>query len=137
MVLAKADPRISALYDKGLVPEELQPFGQDLQDLLLETVDHVLNVTGESRLLENEETMALALENRRPWMAPLNVAQVRLKNWSHTHCFLPSDILCTLNNNGLGQQVAALERYRKGDEEVVDALIISMKGVAAGMQNTG
>jgi len=108
MVLAKADPRISALYDKGLVPEELQPFGQDLQDLLLETVDHVLKVTGESRLLENEETMALALENRRPWMAPLNVAQV-----------------------------AALERYRKGDEDVADALIISMKGVAAGMQNTG
>jgi len=108
MVLAKTDPRISSLYDRELVPEELRSFGAKLRERLDTTINGVLNVTGESMLLQKDEAMQKTIENRKPWLAPLNVAQVE-----------------------------ALKRNRNGDDEVLDALIVSMKGVAAGMQNTG
>jgi phosphoenolpyruvate carboxylase len=54
MVLAKADSRIAAKYDTELVPKELQTFGSSLRHLLAETIDRVLNVTGEKRLLDND-----------------------------------------------------------------------------------
>lgn len=78
MVLAKADPRISGLYDEVLVPPELRSFGGLLRELLGETIERVLDVTGESALLEKDKAMARTVENRKPWLAPLNVAQV---NW--------------------------------------------------------
>lgn len=54
MVLAKADSRISARYDTELVPKELQSFGSSLRKRLAETIDMVLHVTVEKRLLDND-----------------------------------------------------------------------------------
>ncbi|GJQ12656.1 hypothetical protein GpartN1_g4447.t1 [Galdieria partita] len=110
MVLAKADSRISAKYDTELVPKELQAFGSSLRKLLAETIDMVLHVTGEKRLLDNDIVMQRAMDSRRQWLTPMHIVQVEI-----------------------------LKRLRAGMETqtIVDTLVISMKAIAAGMQNTG
>ena len=52
MVLAKADPRISLLYDRLLVPNSLWPMGEDLRYRLSVTKKAVLSIGGKSNLLE-------------------------------------------------------------------------------------
>ena len=47
MVLAKADGRIAAEYDRQLVPEHLQPLGAELRARLARAIRGVLDVTGE------------------------------------------------------------------------------------------
>eukprot|EP00871_Galdieria_phlegrea_P002579 jgi/Galph1/3321/GphlegSOOS_G1961.1 len=110
MVLAKADSRISAKYDSVLVPKELQSFGHSLRKLLAETIDSVLAVTGEKRLLDNDIVMQRAMDSRRQWLTPMHIVQVEI-----------------------------LKRLRAGveSETAIDTLVISMKAIAAGMQNTG
>ena len=44
MVFAKGDPGIAALYDKLLVAEDLQPFGEQLRNNFEETKQLLLQV---------------------------------------------------------------------------------------------
>eukprot|EP00173_Palmaria_palmata_P004032 Plantae.Rhodophyta-Palmaria_palmata.ctg4688.p1 GENE.Plantae.Rhodophyta-Palmaria_palmata.ctg4688~~Plantae.Rhodophyta-Palmaria_palmata.ctg4688.p1 ORF type:complete len:317 (-),score=53.00 Plantae.Rhodophyta-Palmaria_palmata.ctg4688:413-1234(-) len=61
MVLAKADSHISARYDEVLVPsDEHKKFGVMLRDLLEETVDLVLQVTGNQQLLDKDRVQQRA-----------------------------------------------------------------------------
>lgn len=123
MVLAKADPHISSRYDEVLVPsEEHKKFGSMLRELLGETVDLVLQVSGEQRLLDKDRVQQRALSSRSEWLTPMNLVQVEvLKRW---------------------RQVATKGVMHEGvdpakAEAIVDVLIISMKGLSAALQNTG
>ena len=49
MVLAKADGRIAAEYDRQLVPEHLQPLGAELRERLARAIRGVLDITGQQR----------------------------------------------------------------------------------------
>ena len=54
MVLAKADGRIAAEYDRRLVPPPLQPLGADLRDRLARAIAAVRAVSGHARTARSE-----------------------------------------------------------------------------------
>jgi len=109
MVLAKADGRIAAEYDRRLVPEHLQPLGRDLRDRLGLAIAGVLAITGQQDLLESNPVIRRSIDVRNPYVDPLNLLQVEL-----------------------------LRRVREApDPRVQSALLITVNGIAAGMRNTG
>lgn len=110
MVLAKADARIAESYDDALVPEDLWPLGERLRELLVDTekaVREVLNVEG---LLQTNPVLRRSIDVRNPYVDPLNVLQIDL-----------------------------LRRLRAGEasEQLRDAFLVTVNGIAAGMRNTG
>jgi phosphoenolpyruvate carboxylase len=110
MVLAKADARIAAQYDRQLVPAVLQPLGDDLRARLASTSAHVLSVTGRDRLLADNVVLQRSIDVRNPYVDPINLVQVEL-----------------------------LRRLRRSadDERLRHAFLITVNGIAAGMRNTG
>ncbi len=109
MVLAKSDPAVAAWYDARLVPEPLQPLGARLREQLDETRDVVLTVSGHDNPLDETPVVQRSIGLRNPYVDPLNLLQVEL-----------------------------LDRVRHGHEEDLrEALMICINGIAAGMRNTG
>jgi phosphoenolpyruvate carboxylase len=110
MVLAKADPRIAAQYDRELVPEDLQPLGDELRTRLDRAIAGVLSVTGHSELVGDNPVLRRSINVRNPYVDPINLVQVEL-----------------------------LRRSRSGqaDETLERALLVTMNGIAAGLRNTG
>jgi phosphoenolpyruvate carboxylase len=111
MSLAKTDRSIAARYlDLGRRGE--------LSALLLEeydlTVERVLAVTGHTRLLENRRVLSWAVELRNPYVDALSHLQLR-----------------------------ALRTLRRGEPDDDERarlrrlLLLTVNGVAAGLQNTG
>ena len=111
MSLAKTDRRIAERYlDLG--------GRRELSDRILSeydlTIDRVLAVTGHSRLLENHRVLSWAVELRNPYVDALSHIQL------HT--------LEALR----GESIDQLERAR-----LEQVLLVTVNGVAAGLQNTG
>ena len=109
MVLAKTEPTVAERYDTQLVPVELQPLGVELRKRFATTTATVLSVTGHDTPLAHDPVTRRSIEVRNPYVDPLNVLQVEL-----------------------------LARARGGEESaMLDALLIAINGIAAGMRNTG
>jgi len=115
MVLAKADPHISSRYDEALVPnEEHRKFGDMLRELLTDTIDAVLEVSGEQQLLDKDSVEQRAINTRTEWLTPVNLEQVELlKRWR------------AISDKGFLKDAIDPEQGRC----ISDALIISMKGM--------
>jgi phosphoenolpyruvate carboxylase len=111
MVLAESDARIAAEYDRRLVPPELQPIGTDLRNRLEMTIQSVLKATGKERLLTENAVLRRSIEVRNPYVYPINLVQIEL-----------------------------LRRLREddvADPQIVNAFMVTVNGIAAGMRNTG
>ncbi|REG86909.1 phosphoenolpyruvate carboxylase [Marinomonas pollencensis] len=110
MVLAKAEPEISEYYEKRLVGDELQGLGRLLRNKLAQVSRLVKELKQQQRLIEDNKTIRLSIDVRNPYIDPLHYLQAEL-----------------------------LYRSRKSAEnpEVNKALMITMAGIASGMQNTG
>jgi phosphoenolpyruvate carboxylase len=109
MVLAKADARIAAEYDRQLVPGPLQPLGADLRQRLARAIRGVLEVAGQGELLQANPVIRRSIDVRNPYVDPLNLVQVEL-----------------------------LRRLREHpDPHAKTALMVTVNGIAAGMRNTG
>ena len=109
MVLAKADGRIAAEYDRQLVPAGLQPIGLDLRRRLQRATAAVREVTGHAELLESNPVLRRSIDVRNPYVDPINIVQVEL-----------------------------LRRARlREDDDVRAALLVTVNGIAAGMRTTG
>ena len=109
MVLAKADARIAAEYDRRLVPAPLQPVGTDLRDRLARATRRVLEIAGHRELLETNPVIRRSIDVRNPYVDPLNLIQVEL-----------------------------LRRLRAAPDRAAEqALRVTVNGVAAGLRNTG
>jgi phosphoenolpyruvate carboxylase len=109
MVLAKADGRIAAEYDRQLVPEHLQPLGAELRARLARAIRGVLDIAGHSELLQSTPVIRRSIDVRNPYVDPLNLVQVEL-----------------------------LRRVRQQpDARVRTALTVTVNGIAAGLRNTG
>ena len=109
MVIAKGDPNVAALYDRRLVPAELQPLGESLRQRFAATRAAVLRVTGHSEPLEEFPVVRRSVNVRNPYVDPLNLLQVEL-----------------------------LYRVRhRQEEQLRKALTVAINGIAAGMRNTG
>jgi phosphoenolpyruvate carboxylase len=110
MVLAKADARIAAQYDRELVPPDLQPLGDELRARLDKAITAILAVTGHDELVGDNPVLRRSINVRNPYVDPINLVQVELLRRSRT-----------------GQADETLER----------ALLVTMNGIAAGLRNTG
>jgi phosphoenolpyruvate carboxylase len=109
MVLAKADGRIAAEYDRQLVPPPLQPIGVELRERLRRAIHAVLDIAGHAELLQSTPVIRRSIDVRNPYVDPLNLVQVEL-----------------------------LRRLRRHpDARTQRALMITVNGIAAGMRNTG
>jgi phosphoenolpyruvate carboxylase len=109
MVLAKADGRIAAEYDRRLVPTELKPLGDDLRARLARAIRAIQTVSGHHDLLEATPVIRRSIDVRNPYVDPLNLVQVEL-----------------------------LRRMREQpDSGVHTALMVTVNGIAAGLRNTG
>jgi len=110
MVLAKADSRIAAEYDRQLVPTELLPLGAELRQRLALGIRTVLEVTRHRELLEGNLVLRRSINVRNPYVDPINLVQV-----------------------GLVRRI----RHGEGDERLRHAFLVTVNGIAAGMRNTG
>ncbi|MGO2354899.1 MAG: phosphoenolpyruvate carboxylase [Marinomonas foliarum] len=110
MVLAKAEPEIAEYYEKRLVGEELQGLGRLLRGKLKQVSELVKMLKKQERLIEDNKTIRQSIDVRNPYIDPLHYLQAEL-----------------------------LYRSRKDEDnaEVNKALMITMAGIASGMQNTG
>jgi phosphoenolpyruvate carboxylase len=113
MGLLKGDMPIASLY-AGLTDEATR--NEIFTDILEEyerTKQLVLAVTGYSELLENEQWLQRSIKLRNPYVDPMNYIQVAMLARLREQPDAPSS-----------------ERLR-------EAVLLSMNGVAAGLQNTG
>ena len=110
MVLAKSDLGISKLYSKlaGDLHEEFFPIIEAEYEL---TRELILDFTGREHLLEGDAFLQRAIMLRNPYVDPMSLMQVDL-----------------------------LARWRASghtDDELFNALLASVNGIAQGLQNTG
>jgi phosphoenolpyruvate carboxylase len=111
MVFAKADLRIAAYYDKRLVDSQLQYLGADLRKQLEKDTRTILNIVHDEALMESLPFIASNIAMRNIYTVPLNLLQVEL-----------------------------LHRCRGTEhppQELEQALMVTISGIAAGMRNTG
>ena len=111
MVLAKSDMAIASRY-AGLVPdaelaERIFPRIREEADRSLK---HVLAITGQTALLDNNALLKRSIQHRFPYLDPLNHMQIEL-----------------------------LRRYREGDrgEQTTRGIHPCINGMAASLRNAG
>ncbi|HVS39278.1 MAG TPA: phosphoenolpyruvate carboxylase [Gemmataceae bacterium] len=112
MILAKADLTIARLYadqaeDQALANRIFDRIAAEYD----RTVDVILQITGQSALLERAPVLRNSIQRRNPYVDPLSFIQLVL-----------------------------LKRLRAGAEpreEVLTAVLESVNGVASGLKNTG
>ncbi|WIA29268.1 hypothetical protein OEZ86_011776 [Tetradesmus obliquus] len=111
MILAKADMRISGLYDDVLVDDtQGKKLGSELRQKFTDTVRAICEVTGHSRLLETNPSLRCLIEMRNPNIDPINILQV---------------------------EILRRARADPRNPRLREALLITINGIAAGMRNTG
>ncbi|KAL8046656.1 hypothetical protein ABFX02_08G191100 [Erythranthe guttata] len=140
MVFAKGDPGIAALYDKLLVSQDLWPFGEKLRSNYEETKSLLLQIAGHEDLLEGDPYLKQRLRLRDSYITTLNVCQA----YTLKHARDPNynvKLRPRISKEYIESKPAAelvklnpTSEYAPGLE---DTLILTMKGIAAGMQNTG
>lgn len=116
MTVAKAEPGIERRYEEKLVPAELQPFGETLRQRLASVTRSVLQVSQHRLPLEDNPVLRRSIDVRNPYVDPLNLIQVE-----------------------------ALFRFRealaqpggKADPLLLETVLVTINGIAAGMRNTG
>ncbi|KNA05811.1 hypothetical protein SOVF_186850, partial [Spinacia oleracea] len=142
MVFAKGDPGIAALYDDLLVSEELKSFGKRLREIYEETQHLLLEVAGHRDLLDADPYLKQRLRLRDPYITALNVCQAytlkRIRDPSFhvtERPHLSKDIIMESKNPA--SELVKLNPTSEYPPGLEDTIILTMKGIAAGMQNTG
>jgi phosphoenolpyruvate carboxylase len=108
MALAKADMGIAERYSR-LAGELGDRFFPRLHDEYDHTADHICRILGTREVLEREPVLRRSIQLRNPYVDPISLIQVDL-----------------------------LARWRaSGDRELEDALKVTVRGIARGLQNTG
>ena len=111
MVYSKCNIDISRYYDERLADPELLPLGDRLRAQLQRDIKTVLNVENNENLMQSDPWGQESIRLRNIYVEPLNMLQAEL-----------------------------LYRTRQTDEpseELEEALMLTIAGIAAGMRNTG
>ncbi|CAL1394156.1 unnamed protein product [Linum trigynum] len=141
MVFAKGDPEIAALYDRLLVSPELRPFGDQLRAKYLETKDFLLQIAGHKDLLEGDPYLKQRLRLRDAYITTLNVSQAcTLKRIRDPDYHVTTRPHLSKEYDDATKPAAELVKLNPTSEYapgLEDTLILTMKGIAAGLQNTG
>jgi len=136
MVFAKSDPNIAELYEAGLATsEDLKAMGKELRQRFMDTKTSLRSITGEGtphllasrgvldkngcqKLPNQSQAETSGVNLRNALIMPLNLMQVR--------CLKETRNFDSATNNG--QETKQL---------LDDTLLITVKGISAGLQNTG
>ena len=110
MVLAKADMDIARRYAALAAPQHMVFFDQIVEEFE-RTRSWVLRLKGDEALLESDPTLRRAILLRNPYVDPMSLLQV--------------DLLARWRESG------------SRDDELLQALLVSINGIAQGLQNTG
>ncbi|KAF3674416.1 Phosphoenolpyruvate carboxylase 1 [Capsicum annuum] len=141
MVFAKGDPGIAALYDKLLVSEDLWPLGERLRSKYEETKGYLLQVAGHKDLLEGDPYLRQRLKLRDSYITTLNVCQAytlkRIRDPSYNVKVGPHLDKEIVESSKPAAELVKLNPMSEYAPGLEDTLILTMKGIAAGMQNTG
>src|SRR6266403_3171340 len=111
MVLAKSNIAIASRYAELVEDTELrEAIFPRLRAEWQSTIEVLLAITGQQPLLDQNPLLARSIKNRFPYLDPLNHVQIEL-----------------------------LKRHRAGDtdERVVQAIHLTINGIAAGLRNSG
>jgi len=111
MVVGKADCSIASYYEQQLVSEEYRSLGEQLRGDLKRCEQLLNELKGQEEVLASDPLLLQSIEVRNPYTDPLNYIQAEL-----------------------------LKRERKAgqiDQELEQALKVTMAGISAGMRNTG
>ncbi|CAL9059660.1 phosphoenolpyruvate carboxylase 2 [Musa acuminata AAA Group] len=137
MVFAKGDPGIAALYDKLLVSDELWPFGERLRANYEETKHLLLQVAGHRDLLEGDPYLKQRLRLRHAYITTLNVCQAYTLKRMRDPNFHENVKAKDIESNDSASDLVKLNPTSEYAPGLEDTLILTMKGIAAGMRNTG
>jgi phosphoenolpyruvate carboxylase len=109
MVLAKSDMAIAARYAELGGPEG-RPIFQRIHDGWKQTIDLLLDVTGQAHLLDHTPDLDQSIRLRLPYIEPLNLLQVEL-----------------------------LKRHRAGetDPRIAEGIQLSINAIATALRNSG
>ena len=111
MVLAKTDLGIASRYAELVTDETLRnQIFERIQAEWKRSNQWLFAITGNSEIMQDNPTLARSIQNRRPYVDPLNHLQVEL-----------------------------LRRYRSGEdsEEVKRSIHLTINGVTSGLRNSG
>jgi phosphoenolpyruvate carboxylase len=134
MVFAKGDPRIAELYDTLLVKEELQPFGEELRRKYNETKNLLLKIARHTDILQGNPTLKQRLRLREPYITALNVQQANtLKKMREQRSLRQPESPKPTKTS----ELVTLNPTTEFAPGLEDTVILTMKGIAAGIQNTG
>jgi phosphoenolpyruvate carboxylase len=109
-MLARADLDIAQHYET-LAPQGLRRFSGDIRAEYLAACQRILAIKDSRALLDSDPTMQRSIELRNPYVDPMNLMQVDL-----------------------------LKRWRasgREDRDLFEALLVSVGGIAQGLQSTG
>lgn len=109
-MLARTDLQIAGHYD-ALATPALRRFAEPLRAEHALACEHVLQIKQTSELLDSDRTLQRAIQLRNPYVDPMNLMQVDL-----------------------------LRRWRasgREDEDLFQAVLASVNGIAQGLQTTG
>ena len=110
MVLAKSDLNISEAYAQ-LAPDSSGHVFGAIRAELEKTANWILKLKGSDALLADQPVLRRAIGLRNPYVDPINVTQIRLlRQWRES-----------------GSE----------ENELLDALLITINGISQGIQNTG
>ena len=109
MVFAKSDRAISEYYDSVLVEDSLVPLGEKLRSQLEKDIETVLSITNDDSLMESLPKLKASVHFRNTYVDPLNLLQAEL-----------------------------LRRNREQqDDNLEQAIMVTIAGISAGLRNTG
>ncbi len=114
MVLAKADARIAAEYDRRLVRDDLREIGETLRHRLRQAIKSVLAISGHRELVEENRVLRRSIDVRNPYVDPINLVQLELLR----------RLRADPSGTSHGTSIEA-------------AFVATVNGIAAGMRNTG
>ncbi len=112
MVLAKADVNVAQHYEQRLAPASLSVLGDKLRAEYHADRQIMQQVLGTDKLLANNPILDRSINLRNPYLLPLHLLQVELL-------------------------YRVREQGNNANKELIQALLISIVGIAAGMRNTG
>jgi phosphoenolpyruvate carboxylase len=111
MVLAKSDIAIASRYAELVEDAPLrEAIFERLRTEWRQSIDALLQIMGQGMLLERNPLLVRSIQNRFPYLDPLNHVQIEL-----------------------------LKRYRAGDADprLVQGIHLTINGIAAGLRNSG
>lgn len=116
VALVKADMGIARLYASLVTDETVrQTIYNQIESAFHQTSDWILRVSGQRKILENEPVLQRSVRRRNPYIDPLNTIQVNL----------------------LRRRRALSDPNDPEGQQILQAIFLTINGIASGLKNTG